>query len=190
MEYLTVGTDQITKELFVPVKDGGKALFKPDGGLWLTEYNTDSYNEWLDFLIDNPTVFFYKNRSLNIWRQPCSLVILNKNSKIYRLFDDGSYDFLRYNYPLDTSRFSYEKLAKEYDGIFVDVLKLIRNCDRKQADRIIREFSVSSLLLFNLDCINYYQSGYVLIKPFDFDYYVYEDTGYEIVTDKVKKRIK
>ena len=53
MEYLTVGTNEIKKDLFIPVKDNTKNIFKPTGGLWLTKYDEryKNYNDWVDYLI-------------------------------------------------------------------------------------------------------------------------------------------
>lgn len=192
MEYLTVGTNEIRKDLFIPVKENEMDNFKPNGGLWLTEYDEQfkNYNVWVDYLIDNPDILFYKNKSKNIWEQPCSLVTLKENTNIYILETNNNYSYLKNNYSLDDKRFSYELLAHKYDGIYVDILKLIKDTRDENALRMIRQFAVSSLVLFNVDCIDYYRSGYVLIEPFDFEYYMYESAGYEINYDKVKKKIR
>ena len=87
MEYLTVGTSEIKRDLFVPIKDGDEPSIKPTGGIWLTKYDSqyENYNEWVDYLIDNPNVLFYKSLAYDIWKQPCSLVKLNDDSKIFSL---------------------------------------------------------------------------------------------------------
>ena len=192
MEYLTVGTNEIKKNLFIPVKDNKISVFKPSGGLWLTEYDEKykDYNVWVDYLIDNPDILFYKNREANIWKQPCSLVTLREKSNIFMLENNNDYSYLRRNYPLDEKRFSYELLARKYDGIYVDTLKLLKDTKDEYVLKMIMQYAVSSLVLFNLDCIDYYKSGYVLIEPFDLEYYRYESIGYEINHEKVKKRVR
>ena len=192
MNYLTVGTNEIKRELFIPVKDNEKNIYKPKGGLWFTKYeeNYANYNEWVDYLINNPDAFFYKNRVDNIWEQPCSLVTLRANANIFMLENKDEFTYLKREYPLDTKIFSYELLAHKYDGIYVDVLKLIRNTNDDVTLKMIRQFAVSSLVLFNIDCIDYYQSGHVLIKPFDLEYYMYESTEYKIEIEKVKKKVR
>ena len=169
MEYLTVGTNEIKKELFIPIKDNEVNIYKPKGGLWLTEYNEKykNYNAWVDYLIDNPDIFFYKNREANIWKQPCSLVTLKENTNIFMLENNTDYSYLKNNYPLDDKRFSYEMLVHKYDGSYVDTLKLLKDTNDNNALKLIMQFAVNSLVLFNLDCIDYYKSGYILINPFN-----------------------
>ena len=97
---------------------------------------------------------------------------------------------MKNNYPLDDNRFSYELLAQKYDGIYVDTLKLLKDTKDEYVLKMIMQYAVSSLVLFNLECIDYYKSGYVLIEPFDLEYYRYESIGYEINHEKVKKRVR
>lgn len=192
MKYLTIGTNEIKKELFIPIKDNEVNIYKPKGGLWLTKYNekNKNYNAWVDYLIDNPDIFFYKNTEANIWEQPCSLVTLKDESNIFILDNYVNYSYLKNNYPLDDNRFSYELLAQKYDGIYVDTLKLLKDTKDEYVLKMIMQYAVSSLVLFNLECIDYYKSGYVLIEPFDLEYYRYESIGYEINHEKVKKRVR
>ena len=189
MIYLTVGTDNITKELFVPIKDSDN-MYKPTGGLWLTKYDTkyNNYNAWVDYLIDNPNIFFYKNKTNNIWCQPCSVVSLYDSAKIFNLDNEDRYQYLTNNYPNDIC-FSYEDMSRYYDGIFVELLPLLRS-NNPDILNLVKQYCVSTLLLFNLDCIDYYQSGLVKIEPFDMEYYMYEGTSYNISYDKTRKRIK
>lgn len=192
MEYLTVGTKEILNDLFIPVTDKLVNSVKPYGGLWLTEYDSKykNYNVWVDFLINNPDILFYKSHSSNIWCQPCSLVTLKENANIFKLESDSSLEYLLNNYQLNNGRFSYQSLSHNYDGIYVDITKLIRNAKHPIITQCIKEYGVSSLLLFNLACIDYYIPGSVLIEPFDLEYYMYENGGYEITHEKVKKKIK
>ena len=188
LKYLTVGTSEITRERFMNIEDTEGANIKPRGGLWLTKYHNEGYNEWVDFLLEDPTTFYYKSKGHSIWEQPCSLVTLNESANIYTLKDNDGLTFLKKNYPLHDDKFSYEAISRLYDGIYVDMYQLLMNVDSDTRMRLYK-FGVNSLILFNLDCINYYQSGIVDIEPFDFEYEYNEGTIYQIKCDNIKKRI-
>ena len=192
MEYLTVGTSDIKRDLFVPIKDGIELSIKPTGGIWLTIHDSkyDNYNPWVDYLVNNPDVLFFKSRGHDLWNQPCSIVTLNKDSNIYTLDNANDYEYLINNYPLGNDKFSYELMSHNYDGIYVDVLKMLHDIRYENQFKMIRQFCVSSLVLFNVDCIDYYNSGCVSITPFDLEYYVYECPMYKISSEKVKKKVR
>ena len=191
MQYLTVGTDVIDNNKFIPINDTDNELMKPNGGMWFTKYYEEykNYNEWVDFIINNPNLLFYKNHSTDIWHQPCSLITLNKATNIYMLDSYKSWLYLLKEFPYNETKFSYQKLSKEFDCLYVDINKLFHELKDDNMFRLIRQFGVSSLILFNLDCIEYYQSGIVNITSFDFEYYEYEDISYEIAIDNTKKKI-
>ena len=65
---------------------------------------------------------------------------------------------------------------------------LLRDIDDEKLRTRIYKFGVNSLVLFNLDCIDYYQSGVVNIEPFDFECGM-ELPFYEINCEHVKKRV-
>ena len=185
MKYLTVGTNEIVKDLFREVEDTESSSMKPRGGLWLTKYENEHYNEWVDYLLEDSVAFYYKSKGSSIWEQPCSLVTLRENANILELSDGNTLDSLKRKYYLNDDKFSYQELSHYYDGIFVDMYKLLHDVN----DQRLYKFGVNSLILFNLDCIEYYQSGLVLIEPFDFEYNFCEAPIYEIKCDNVKKRI-
>lgn len=191
MKYLTVGTSEITRDLFKKVEDTEATNMKPRGGLWFTKYDESysNYNEWVDYIIENPTVLYYKSKGHSIWQQPCSLVTLKEPAKLFYLNSKDSLNHLRNNYPLEDRKFSYEAISQVYDGLFVDMYGLLSDIEDDETRSRIYKFGVDSLVLFNLDCIDYYQSGVVLIEPYDFEYAKYEGTTYEIKYDNVKKRI-
>ena len=129
--------------------------------------------------------FFYKNRGTSIWEQPCSVVTLTENARIFKLDGQESLTHLNEKYA-----WSYDLLSKDYDGMFVHVLGLIGDVsDAKLREQILR-FGVDSLILFNLSCIDYYQSGIVAIEPFDYEYGDLEMTSYEIKYDNTKRRVR
>ena len=183
MKYLTVGTNEIKSELFKSIED--TETIKPRGGLWLTKYENEHYNEWVDYILEDTIALVYKSKGDSIWRQPCSLVTLSESANLFTLNNKDSFEFLKNNYPLDDNKFSYSEISHKYDGIYVDMYKLLLEVN----DPRIYKFGVNSLILFNLDCIDYYQSGVVDIEPFDYEYGCCEMTNYEIKYDSVKKRI-
>ena len=190
MKYLTVGTRQITRELFRSIEDVSGSI-KPRGGLWLTEYNElyKNYNDWVDFMINDPVVLFYKSRNHSIWEQPCSLVTLKETANIFYLKSESDLEYLKKMYPAYGSIFSYQMLSKIYDGIFVDMYKLLTSINDDIICNQLFKFGVNSLILFNLNCIDYYQSGMVSIEPFDYEYGSCEPAYYEINIENEKQKI-
>ena len=182
-KYLTVGTDYIKEELFRPIIDDG---IKPKGGLWLSEYEGDNFNKWVDFIILKKYLLFYKCKGIDPFVQPCSIVTLKDKANIVSLSDEKDLSYLFNNF-CHKGDLSYEKLSKYYDGVFVNVSKFFRNNDDYSND-LVKAFGVNSLVLFNLDCVDYYQSGRVLIEPFDYEDRFY-DAYYNIEYNKEKKRV-
>ena len=191
MKYLTVGTKDISEELFRPVTDTNLSKsMKPTGGLWFTEYdeNIKNYNRWVDFMICRPHILFYKSQGSNPFVQPCSAVSLKSDSSLYVLHNDQTLDYLMKCFPLD-GKFSYKELSKYYDGIYVNLGGLFLGKYDKDILKKFSSFDVSSLILFNTDCIDYYQSGDVYIEPFDYESGVDYASGYEIRLNSEKKKV-
>lgn len=189
MKYLTVGTNEIRDDLFRNIEN--TESIKPRGGLWLTQYDEriKDYNHWVDFILMHPNILFYKTKNGSPWVQPCSVVNLNEDTKLFSLDSVDNLDFLMNNYPLDDQKFSYQKLSKDYDGIYVDLGHLFHdNYDYKMRENF-SSFGVSSLVLFNLDCIDYYQAGNVIIEPFDYEDSLNFDRYYQIDYSDVKKKV-
>ena len=189
MKYLTVGTNDITYKLFRKIEDTDDSSMKPRGGLWLTEYNSKNYNDWVEFIINDPVVFYYKSRHYSMWKQPCSLVTLKDDVNLFNLSNKSDLNYLIERYPLGNQKFSYQQISDYYDGIFINMYDLLYGIKDDEIRKNIFKFGVNSLILFNLDCIDYYQSGIVSIQPFDFEYGTGEDTNYEIIYDNEKKKI-
>ena len=185
MKYLTVGTSEIKDEIFRKVEDTDATSVKPRGGLWLTKYENDHYNEWVDYLLEDPIAFYYKSTGSSVWEQPCSLVTLNDSANLFILNSKDALEYLKRNYPLDDDKFSYQAISNIYDGIYVDMYKLLHEVN----DLRFYKFCVNSLVLFNLNCIDCYQSGIVNIEPFDYEYGYCEAPVYDIKCEDVKKRI-
>lgn len=183
MKYLTLGTKEITEEKFNKIKNRNSNL-KPTGGLWLTQYCEETYNPWIDYILENSYLFFYKYKYN--FEQDCSIITLKNNTKIINL-NNNTFDYLLKEYP-NNNVISYEKLSEDYDGIYVDLFKLKSSTLNEETKRNLNTFGVNTLLLFNLKCIDYYQSGTVKIAPFDYDTYI-KEPYYEIEYDNIKKKI-
>ena len=191
MKYLTVGTDEIKESLFRRVEDvESSSHVKPRGGLWLTEFDerVKTYNHWVDFMMFHPNVLFYKSKGKFPWEQPCSLVTLRDDVNLFYLDNMEKFRFLMDKYPYDNHKFSYEALSKNYDGIFIKLGHLFRGDYDYHLFDLFSSFGVSSMVMFHLSAIDYYQSGNVFIEPFDYED-PYCEKYYEIDIQTTKKRI-
>lgn len=179
--YLSVGTNQLIKELHQPIKNGNP---KPNGGLWATinDENYSNYNPWIEYLSINPHIIFYKNKKSNPFLLPAVLITLKESAKIFMLKNINQMEYLKKYYPTSENWIDFEKLSEDYDGIFIDLTELYKNASKEDKKKIA-SFSVSSLILFNLDCIKHYQQATVDIEPFDYEY-EREFIKYEIKVDK------
>jgi hypothetical protein len=189
MQYLTVGTREITSEAFTCVEDTDIRNIKPRGGIWLTRYQGENYNEWIDFIIDDPVIFYYKSRDYSLWEQPCSLVTLKDDAEIFNLCHRNDLEYLLNNYPIDKYKFSYKKMSMTYDGIYIDMYSLLREVKDDELRQRIYKFGVNTLILFNIECIDYYEPGTVSITPFDYEYGACEFPEYKINIKKEKKKV-
>ena len=191
MKYLTVGTKNIREDLFKCIEDNDLSRsMKPRGGMWFTEYdeNIKNYNRWVDFLMMRPNILFYKNKSDNPFIQPCSVISLREDVNLYALHNKATLDYLLKCFPYN-DKFSYEELSRYYDGIYVDYGSLVHDNNSYDIISKFSSFDVSSLILFNLDCIDYYQSGNVNIEPFDIEDNNLYDRYYSIEIDKQKRKV-
>lgn len=191
-KYLTVGTDEIRRDLFLPVSDkNAHSDIKPSGGLWLTSYDTSipNFNHWVDYMLRNPYVLFYKNRGKNPFKQPCCVIVLKKEANIYKLNSVESYKFLLDNFSDDKGFFSYESVSNKFDGLFIDLSNLRYVADMDLRKKFL-QLGVSSLVLFNIDAIDYYYSGVVNIDPFEYDYIIDRNSiTYDIKWNSERKYI-
>ncbi len=194
MKYLTVGTDNILFDKFCKVQDTNKhGSMKPLGGMWFTEYDKEQNNEWVQFMMNHIYIWFYKdnnvvvNGRINPFMKPCSVVSLNPDVRLYMLHNYQTLDYLMKCFPKD-GKFSYEELSKYYDGIYVNLNGLFHSKYDKEVLNKFSSFGISSLVLFHLDCIDYYQSGRVILTPFDYECGE-RPQGYEIKIDDTRKKI-
>ena len=195
MKYLNFGISEICEDKFNKINNtNAQDDIKPIGGLWFSKQDEEinNFNKWIDFIIYcEQHLFFYKynkpNQPVN-WEQPCALMTLKENANIYNIDSNDKYTYLLKNYPYNNNRFSYKELSKDYDGLYIDLLKINNSeLDYKTSERL-RKFGIDSLLLFNLNCIDYYQKGIVSIEPFGYGGYI-EEPNYEIKINNEKKKV-
>lgn len=184
--YLSIGTDQLFSELFQPIKN---TKDKPTGGLWATHYdlNNPQYNIWAEYLLTHPYILYYKN-NLNFPKGiPAVVINLKKNVNLFTINSKSKLDFLKQKYPTDDNWIDFEKLSADYDGIFinVDTLLLDKNIEDKTK---LTKFSVDSLILFNLKCIENYYSAYIDFNLFDY-YLERELANYNIYINTESNKI-
>ena len=202
MKYFNFGINEIREDKFNPI-DNSKAIddIKPIGGLWATKHNEEykDFNKWIDFILYyNKHLFFYKyNKADGLvnWHQPCSLITLTDKANLFNLTDIDKYNYLLKKYPYDNNRFSYKDLSKNYDGLYIEPNRIENSKLDDNTKKKINKFGLDSLVLFNLDCIDYYQKGIVSIEPFeyecDFDASCcgLDEPQYEINISNEKKKI-
>lgn len=155
MKFISVGSDSLYPELFMSIKNS--TIKKPSGGLWATPYLCDTYNEWLDFLVDNLETFYRKRMDTN---NKAIVFELKSTANILEIktFHDIEQLIAQYNDGNDW--FSFEELASFYDGIYINLTALGQDEEKDFfIYRHLLKYSVNTLLLFNLNCINSYQKA-------------------------------
>ena len=163
MGYINVGTDTLKREYMSAIIDTGR--LKPAGGLWCTEFTTPDYIPWMDYMLEEPSVFFRKAPLENPFKQKAVAVDLKGGAKIFHLKGNEMYHLFK-----DKYAGSYEALSESFDGVFIDVMNMFGDTRDEVWDNY-RLFGVSTLILFNLDIINSYRKIKIDIEPFEDDYY-------------------
>ena len=85
--FITIGTDFISEDLFLPIEDSMNAGIKPTGGLWFTKFieKNHQHNVWLHYLITHPSALHYMNTSEDFYHQKAAVVTLKPDARIYEL---------------------------------------------------------------------------------------------------------
>ncbi len=185
-KYLTIGTNQILADLHQPIRNG---QIKPTGGLWATIHdpNYPNYNPWIEILSLHPHILFYKTLHRNPFLLPASLITLTDNANIFTISTPYQLEFLKKYYPTSDNWIDFEKLSQDFDGFFLDLDNIIKDLLPDDREKV-KEFAVSTLIIFNLNAIKHYQEATVDIVPFDFEF-ENEFTEYQIIVDAQIKQI-
>jgi len=191
-KYLTVGTDKILKELFQPIKNPiSNNEIKPTGGIWCTSFDPKlpNYNSWVDYLLENPHLLVHKNHFSSPFIQPSLMITLKDTTQIFTLDSLEKLEILKKNYKLEFGYIDYEAISKNFDAIYIDLKSLLPKLPREE-QIMFKKFVVSTLLIFNLHCIDYYQPSQVIIEPFELEYsHLYWDKSYQIKTEEQKLKV-
>lgn len=178
-EYIMIGSPIITREIFRNVlRPLNNYSHKPSGGFWACELisNIGNISNWLTYLQDADSIARYKdiNKStIFTLKENSKILVLDSKDKIIEL----SKKYPSYHYILgfkdeladENTIFDFEKISQCYDGIYV-------NLDRMDYNTVVTLFDnwcVSTLLLFNLDCIKEYKTAPIIFdidNPYSFPY--------------------
>lgn len=173
-EYVTIGTKNIAEDIFRKIlRPLDINFYKPNGGLWSSEFISKIYciSEWHDYLLyEDQETASYKNINAGaIFTLKNNAKILNIDSeeKIIELsqkYPSWHYILTHYDNP-ELNIIDFETLSKDYDGVEVSINKLGYN----KPGLTFNSWSVNTLLLFNLDCIEKYQSVDIEVSLFNYD---------------------
>lgn len=173
-EYVTIGTKNIAEDIFRKIlRPLDINFYKPNGGLWSSEFISRIYciSEWHDYLLyEDQETASYKNINAGaIFTLKSNAKILNIDSeeKIIELsqkYPSWHYILTHYDNP-KLNIIDFEALSKDYDGVEVSINKLGYN----EPGLTFSSWSVNTLLLFNLNCIEKYQSIDIEVSLFNYD---------------------
>ena len=173
-EYVTIGTKNIAEDIFRKIlRPLDINFYKPNGGLWSSEFISRIYciSEWHDYLLyEDQETASYKNINAGaIFTLKNNTKILNIDSeeKIIELsqkYPSWHYILTHYDNP-ELNIIDFETLSKDYDGVEVSINKLGYN----KPGLTFNSWSVNTLLLFNLKCIEKYQSVDIEVSLFNYD---------------------
>ena len=173
-EYVTIGAKNIAEDIFRKIlRPLDINFYKPNGGLWSSELISRIYciSEWHDYLLyEDQETASYKNINAGaIFTLKSNARILNIDSeeKIIELsqkYPSWHYILTHYDNP-KLNIIDFEALSKDYDGVEVSINKLGYN----EPGLTFSSWSVNTLLLFNLNCIEKYQSIDIEVSLFNYD---------------------
>ena len=173
-EYVTIGTKNIAEDIFRKIlRPLDINFYKPNGGLWSSKFISRIYciSEWHDYLLyEDQETASYKNINAGaIFTLKNNAKILNIDSeeKIIELsqkYPSWHYILTHYDNP-ELNIIDFETLSKDYDGVEVSINKLGYN----KPGLTFNSWSVNTLLLFNLNCIEKYQSVDIEVSLFNYD---------------------
>lgn len=152
--YLSVGKGSLDPESFEPIKNTDS--IKPLGGLWATKHNLNSvcYNDWVNYLTENPAIFYHKYMGCDI---PSVFFALKEDANILNINCKTMLNIAKHIHHTEDGQLDFEKLAEVYDGVYIDVRGLHKDGMHEYEDL----YCVNTLILFNLNCIDYYKQALV-----------------------------
>lgn len=170
--YIMIGAPIITKEIFRNIlRPLNNCLSKPSGGFWSSKYisNIYSISDWFTYLLDADSIARYKNLNDSViftLKEDAKILTIQNYNDVLKLIEKyPSYHQILSYYgeitPYNTD-IDFEALSKDYDGVYAEVNNFLYS----SSTNIFNNWSVNTLLLFNLDCIKEYHSVPII---FDID---------------------
>lgn len=172
-QYVTVGTETISSNIFRKIlRPLNNYTFKPTGGLWASEFNKYMVSDWYEYIIYEGSylqaikditlaaVFTLKDAAKILTIDSC-----NQIKELAKKYPSYHY-ILGLCEPLTTKNkiFDFEELSREYDGVYINYYGI--NFSREI--ETFKDWSINTLLLFNIDCIEKYQSINIMPQnPYD-----------------------
>lgn len=156
-EYITFTKSELTKEIFNPIVNR-EFFCKPDGGLWACTYtpNHEFVSAWQEWCFTN-SFRYEKLKSAVVFnvRKDARIYIINTYSDFERLLEKYLYrsplNDMVISSILNMKFIDYEKMSKDYDGIYLTAKGEWET--RYRYDANLYGWDVASLLLFNFDVI-------------------------------------
>ena len=165
-KYITVGTPILSKELFRNIlRPFDNYTYKPNGGIWSCEYSLSEISPWYSYLQEHTHLIWYTD-----FLHACEFTLKDSSRilqiKTYEELQElikkyPSYHHILNGYKNEYDCFDFETLSHNYDGIIINPY----NHNLYSKTNIFKAWSIDTLLLFNLDCIESYKTINVLWDP-------------------------
>ena len=172
-QYVTTGIKTISSNFFRKIlRPLNNYTFKPNGGLWAAEFNKYSISDWYEYMITKDsylqTLKSFKVAAIFTLKDDAKILTIDSCNQIKELAKKypSYHHILGLCEPLTKQNiiFDFEELAKDYDGVYVDYYKINFSGEIEA----FKTWSVNTLLLFNISCIESYQSIDIIPQnPFD-----------------------
>lgn len=162
-QYVTTGTETISGNIFRKIlRPLNNYTFKPTGGLWAAEFNKYIISDWYEYMMYEGS-YLQSIKNITV----AAIFTLKDNAKILTIDSSNQIKELAKKYPSyhhilglcepltkQNVIFDFEELSKDYDGAYIDYYKI----EFSKEIETFRAWSINTLLLFNINCIENYQS--------------------------------
>ena len=185
-QFFHYGTGEIYDDLMQTVSDSSEVgRLKLSGGLWLCDYKGKDKIDVIDITLLTDSNSCSKIREKP--KAPGVLVTLKDNANIFYLDNEDNFKYLVEKYPSDSRKnfFSFEKLMKDFDGIYMNA-EAGKSSKIPEYKALCKDLKINTLNLFNTNPIDYYQYA-------DIDYSISEISSlitYNVYIDENKKYVQ
>lgn len=167
-KYVTIGIPTISKNIFRNIlRPVNNFSFKPSGGLWASDYNEFILSSWYYHLVnENQSLQCIKNTEVGViftLKNSANILTINNSKQVIELAEKypSYHHLLGYYKDLNSKEkiFDFEELSRIYDGIYVDYYNITFS---ENSVETFKSWELNTLLIFNLDCIEYYEKIEIL----------------------------